>query len=45
MDKSGECSLTSHRFVVDTTPPTDGKLTCGPNYQMVCLFLYDCKLF
>ena len=38
MDKSGECSLTSHRFTVDTTGPEAGELTSGTDYNMVCCY-------
>jgi len=38
MDKSGECSLTSHRFTVETTGPEAGELTSGPDYNMVCCY-------
>jgi len=34
-DQSGECSMTTHEFVVDTTYPVSGKITCGPVYDMV----------
>ncbi|CAG2196989.1 unnamed protein product [Mytilus edulis] len=34
IDKSGECSLVSHTFMVDTTPPIVGELTSGPDYNM-----------
>ena len=34
-DQSGECSMTTHEVVVDTTYPVSGKLTCGPVYDMV----------
>jgi hypothetical protein len=27
--------MTTHEFVVDTTHPVSGKLTCGPVYDMV----------
>jgi len=27
--------MTTHEFVVDTTYPVSGKLTCGPVYDMV----------
>ncbi|VDI79784.1 Hypothetical predicted protein [Mytilus galloprovincialis] len=33
-DKSGECSLARHTFMVDTTPPVAGELTCGPDNHM-----------
>ena len=36
-DQSGECSMTTHDFVVDTTYPVSGKITCGPVYDMVRL--------
>jgi hypothetical protein len=42
MDKSGECSLTNHRFTVETTSPEAGELTSGPDYMEV---LFLCNLF
>jgi hypothetical protein len=45
MDKSGECSLTSHRFTVETTSPEAGELTSGPDYNMVgCYRLFVIKV-
>ncbi|CAC5392346.1 unnamed protein product [Mytilus coruscus] len=40
-DKSGECSLVSHTFMVDTTPPEAGELTCGPDYNMNITYTPD----
>ncbi|XP_052806219.1 uncharacterized protein LOC128235437 [Mya arenaria] len=34
VDKSGECNMTYHRFHVDITPPSKGKATAGPYYDM-----------
>ncbi|XP_076076023.1 uncharacterized protein LOC143046845 [Mytilus galloprovincialis] len=41
IDKSGECSLVSHTFMVDTTPPIVGELTSGPDYNMNVTFTPD----
>ncbi|VDI54125.1 Hypothetical predicted protein [Mytilus galloprovincialis] len=40
-DKSGECSLARHTFMVDTTPPEAGELTCGPDYHMNVTYTPD----
>ena len=35
VDKSGQCSMTYHRFTVDTTPPEAERITAGPYFDMV----------
>ncbi|WAR05119.1 hypothetical protein MAR_020488, partial [Mya arenaria] len=38
VDKSGECNMTHKRFLVDITPPTNGKITAGPYYDMAIAY-------
>ncbi|CAC5409205.1 unnamed protein product [Mytilus coruscus] len=40
-DKSGECNLARHTFMVDTTIPVVGELTCGPDYHMNVTYTPD----
>ena len=35
LDESGSCALVSRGFGVDITPPTEGKLGIGPDFDLV----------
>ncbi|XP_067659895.1 uncharacterized protein [Haliotis asinina] len=37
-DKAGECNMTYHKFRVDITPPTQGKIRTGPYYDLVASY-------
>ncbi|XP_067658325.1 uncharacterized protein [Haliotis asinina] len=34
VNKAGVCNMTSHRFTVDASPPTEGKIRAGPYYDL-----------
>lgn len=36
VNKAGVCNMTSHRFKIDATPPSKGKIRAGPYYDLVC---------
>lgn len=40
VDRSGECNMTYHEFVIDDTPPKLGKMKTGPYFDMVWLTYY-----
>ncbi|CAG2210833.1 unnamed protein product [Mytilus edulis] len=37
-DKSGACGMVMHEFIVDSTPPDQGRIKAGPYYDMVVTY-------
>ena len=35
VDRSGECSMTHHSFIIDDNPPLFGRMKTGPYFDMV----------
>lgn len=35
VDKAGECNMSVSNFTVDETPPTNGRITAGPYFDLV----------
>ena len=47
IDESGICSLAKAVTTVDVTPPIEGKLTVGPEFDMVnqSIIIFYCNMF
>jgi len=35
VDRSGECNMTHHSFIIDDNPPLFGRMKTGPYFDMV----------